>query len=272
MNPSYLRLPHTEQVLATVDRRLGIGLFDLDLATQSIRWSPTVFDIYGLPYASKAVSLEQALAPLVVEDRTRVAALMMQSIKHRTSYHMELHLRRPDGETRLVEVATDPVEKDDRVVALVGGIRDISARGASTTSSSDQWIQASELVSHWPVPAILIDRQMKIVACSDLWLKSHGLGPRKAVLGADLIEIVPGAPVGWALEHDRVLAGHTVQTERVFHNPVTRRPVPCRTTISPWRSMEGAVVGTLTVIGWSEFSYSSRDLALRSRRNAAIAL
>lgn len=261
--PASPLVDHAARIMVLRDERFHIGHFVVKMPDE-VHWSPEMYEICGVTHRSSPLTLADVISPFEGEDRARLAEAVAEALKHRKGFQGTLRVRRADGELRLVETVGDVVVEDGHLAAVVGLMRDVTevTRGPAPAEESSRM---KALVEAMPVPAVLTDRTMRIVACSDLWSKSHGV-PRNEAIGKDLVEAVEKAPVGWALEHEKVVAGKTITTERTFHNPTTGRPVRCPTTLCPWRAEDGAVQGVLTMIGWSEFAFASKEVANHVRK------
>lgn len=254
---------YADRIMWLRDARFHIGHFVFRMPDE-VHWSPEVFEICGLPVKHGPLGLEDVFSVFDSDDRARLAELLAQALRGKTGYQATLRLRRPDGEVRLVETVGDVVLEDGHLTAVVGLMRDVTdvPRPTAPMGETDR---IKTVIEAMPVPAVLTDRQMRIVACSDTWCKSHGVS-RADAIGKDLVQAVEKAPVGWALEHEKVVAGKAASTERQFVNPTTGRPVRCQTTLTPWVGEDGMVQGVITVVGWSEFAFASKEVAALVRR------
>jgi PAS domain-containing protein len=250
---------HAERIVRLCDERLRIGHFVIHLPDE-VRWSPQMFEITGVPFRTGALKLEDMIEPFDGTDRIRLAEVVTTALKDRKGFQATLRLRRPDGSLRLVECVGDVTHDAGHLEAIVGVLREVEWRQAGPRGSVADLDQLKATVQAMPVPALLTDTEMHILAFSDLWAKSHGITSRD-VVGKDVLEVVHRAPAGWALEHAKVVAGHPSTTERMFHDPATNRPMKCMTSLTPWRQADGAVAAVITIIGWSEFGFASKEIA-----------
>lgn len=240
------------------DERLHIGHFVVELP-DDVHWSSEMFDIFGVAPRTGTLKLADVIAPFDPEDRVRFGDLIRSSLKDRKGYHAKLRVRHPDGDIRLVETVGDVVVEDGRLAAVIGLVRDITTT-AGAPMATTELDRMRALIEAMPTPALLTDHEMRILACSEMWAKSHGVTAAQ-VIGQDVLKVVHKAPVGWSLEHDKVLGGKTVETERLFHNPATGRPAKSMCSVIPWVVADGSIRGAITVIGWAEFAYASKEIA-----------
>ena len=254
---------YADRVMRLWDERFHIGQFVLELPDR-VAWTPEVFDIFGLQHREGHLSLADLVGAFEPEDRQRLVVLIAGSLRDRKGFHATLRVRQPGGEVRLAELACDVITNDGRLGAMVGLVRDVT-RTVAQAPPQGEAERMGAIVAVMPVPAVLTDTSMRIVACSDVWARSHGVLGRN-VRGLELIAAVDKAPVGWALEHDKVLGGKTITTERTYHSPASGRPLVCPTTLVPWVDSQGTVCGVLTMIGWSEFAFASKEIAILARK------
>jgi len=113
-------MPLDEQALA----RFGIGLWECDLADNSLTWSPEVYDIFGLPRDSP-VTREEAVALYRSDSCAAMERLRAYAIKHVRGFTLDVELR-PRGASRWMRLMAAPVCVDGQVVRLQGLKQDVS--------------------------------------------------------------------------------------------------------------------------------------------------
>jgi hypothetical protein len=255
---------YAARIMRLRDERFHIGHFLIEMPDQ-VSWSPEMFKICGLPPREGPLSLKDIVGVFDIADREKLAKLIAESLKDRKGFHATLRIRNID-DLRLVEVVGDVIETDGRLAAIVGLMRDVT-HIANQYAPTNELQRMTAIVEAMPCPAVLTDTSMRILAYCDVWARSHGISG-KAAIGKDLVAAVEKAPVGWGLEHDKVVSGKTVTSDRVFHSPASGRPVNCPTMLTPWVDGEGTIRGVLTVIGWSEFAFASKEIAIHARKGA----
>jgi PAS domain-containing protein len=218
-----------------------------------------MYEITGRPPQATGLGLADLIEPFEGVDRIRFAEIVGHSLREKTGYQTVLRLRRPDGTLHRVEVAGDVMVDGEQLLGFVGLMREVS-QSDSVAPSGDNLERAGALVKAMPIPAVLTDPDMRVLAFSNLWARSHGVASGE-IVGHDLIEVVPRAPVGWALEHAKVVAGQTIIGDRTFHNPLTGRPVKSMANLCPWYGEDGAVQAVITMIGWSDLIYATKEIA-----------
>jgi PAS domain S-box-containing protein len=97
------QLRERDELLTMAERSAGIGVWDIDLATQTVRGTPQFFRIMGLPPTDQPIPIETTRSLRLPDDRERVAEGFREVIDNRAdSFEMEYRIRRPDGEIRWI--------------------------------------------------------------------------------------------------------------------------------------------------------------------------
>lgn len=103
-----------------------VGMFECDLATGALLWSPQVHDLFGLPCdvaPVRAESVRQYAEP----SRAIMERLRAHAIRHRRGFTMDAEIRPLTGGTRWIRLIAAPVCVDGRAVRLHGLKRDVTA-------------------------------------------------------------------------------------------------------------------------------------------------
>jgi hypothetical protein len=96
------------------------GLWECNLADQSLIWSGGVYDIFGLARGGR-VTREQALALYVDDSREKLERLRAHAIRHKRGFTVDIEIRAAAvGELRRVRVIGAPVCDGHAVVRLHG--------------------------------------------------------------------------------------------------------------------------------------------------------
>ena len=95
------------------------GLWECDLADDSLTWSGGVYDIFGLP-RNAAIRRDEIVAFYCEESRVAMERLRAHSIKHRRGFTLDAEIRPVVGGRRWMRLIAAPVCEDRRVVRLHG--------------------------------------------------------------------------------------------------------------------------------------------------------
>jgi len=99
--------------------------WECDLITGALRWSPGVYDLFGLPRDS--MPERDTIAGMYVDDsREMLERLRDAAIAECGSFTFDAQIRRADGELRWMRLTADVITKDGRAVQLYGTKQDIT--------------------------------------------------------------------------------------------------------------------------------------------------
>lgn len=125
----------TQQTLAEVQRRVtetqrlaDIGLWALDVDNDEVQWSEALHEIIGVSPRAFGGDLAAHLAPIVDDDRPRVAEALRTSIRYGKPFQAEYTILRPDGEERYLASRGDVTLFHGRVIAVSGIAQDLTDR------------------------------------------------------------------------------------------------------------------------------------------------
>jgi PAS domain S-box-containing protein len=96
-------LKDRSEKLALAESSAGVGIWDIDIAAQTVRGTEQFFRLMGLPPTGGSVPIETIRALRIGEDRDRVVQGYVDTIAAGgESYESEYRIRRPDGEIRWI--------------------------------------------------------------------------------------------------------------------------------------------------------------------------
>ena len=89
--------------LALAEASAGVGIWDIDIAAQTVRGTEQFFRLMGLPPTDRPVPIDTIRALRIGEDRDRVAQGYIDTIASgHDAYDSEYRIRRPDGAIRWI--------------------------------------------------------------------------------------------------------------------------------------------------------------------------
>ena len=107
-------------------RAEGSGLWECDLATEALTWTPAVYDLFGLPRDARLMRAE-TLRLYAEPSRVAMERLRAHAIRHRRGFTLDAELRPVTGGTRWMRLTAAPVCRNGRAVRLRGLKRDVSS-------------------------------------------------------------------------------------------------------------------------------------------------
>lgn len=99
--------------------------WECDLQTGDVRWSPGVYDLFGLPRGSR-VTREQAVAMYTPESQAILEEVRAQAIASLGSFTFDAEIVRPDGSLRRMRLTADVECRDGVAVRLYGTKQDVT--------------------------------------------------------------------------------------------------------------------------------------------------
>jgi len=97
------KLRERDEILTMAEQSAGIGVWDIDLATETVRGTPQFWRLTGLPPTEAPLPLEATRGLRLPKDCQRVAKGFNSIVtNHADCFEMEYRIRRPDGETRWI--------------------------------------------------------------------------------------------------------------------------------------------------------------------------
>ena len=97
----------------------GVGVWHCDLAGDSLSWSPTVYDLFGIARGA-AVSREDAVALYCEGSRAAMERLRAHAIAHRRGFTLDVEIGPARAQTRWVRLIAAPLCEGETVVGLHG--------------------------------------------------------------------------------------------------------------------------------------------------------
>ena len=106
----------------------SIGGWEIDLETESLRWTDEVYRIHGLP-TETPLALEDGLDFYHPEDKPQIVAAFERLVENGEPYDLELRIVTADDRVRWVRAVGDPqFDEDGTVVGALGVFQDITER------------------------------------------------------------------------------------------------------------------------------------------------
>jgi PAS domain-containing protein len=100
--------------------------WECDLADESLRWAPGVFDLFGLPRGAP-IKRSEVVLQYLPDSRAELERLRSHVIATCGSFTFEAQIRSFDGALRWIRIAADVVSRDGRARHLYGTKQDVTA-------------------------------------------------------------------------------------------------------------------------------------------------
>ncbi|MET3724127.1 PAS domain-containing protein [Sphingomonas trueperi] len=99
--------------------------WECDLATDALRWSPGVYDLFGVP-RSEPLSRDDVVAMYTPESRAMLARVRNRAVAEGASFTIDVAIRRRDGALRKMRLTADVEFENGRPVRLYGTKQDVT--------------------------------------------------------------------------------------------------------------------------------------------------
>ncbi|MFD1588436.1 PAS domain S-box protein [Halorientalis brevis] len=114
-----------------------IGSWEIDLRTETLRWTDQVYNIHGVD-PDTDVSIEDAIEFYHPQDQDTIRTAHERLTTEGEPYDLELRITRTDGETRWVRALGEPWYKDGDLLGARGTFQDITDRKQRELSVKEQ--------------------------------------------------------------------------------------------------------------------------------------
>ena len=104
-----------------------IGVWECDLATETLTWTDGVYDLFELPRGSP-VERAQIVALYDEESRREMERLRAKAIAESGSFSLDIHIRTAKGNARWLRLTADVEREHGRPVRIFGTKQDITAK------------------------------------------------------------------------------------------------------------------------------------------------
>ncbi|MBK8475659.1 MAG: PAS domain S-box protein [Opitutaceae bacterium] len=134
-------LRQTQQRLELAQRAAGAGVWDWDMTTDRLQWSPELFVLFGLDPTRSQASLDTWQQLIHPDDREPATRRLEAAIREDTLLESEYRVILPDGRIRWIfAVGRTTYDAERRPVRMAGICLDITAR--KTTEAALQHSEA----------------------------------------------------------------------------------------------------------------------------------
>jgi PAS domain-containing protein len=250
-----------EIVRRLLEKHTGFAQFRVVLP-MTVTWSAEAARMSGEEAGTSATSLDAAVKVYVRADRARLVETIMQAIEEKRGFRF-LGRRHVGEKVKILETICDVKVENGAVTELVGLTRDASLTVEREALGISRARLIRRMVEDMPVPVVVLDRALRVVACSTAWAKSHGLSGRIEALGK---------PVNKLIEMSReitaaiieAMGGETAKIVLPFYGAEDGRQVLRSCVVVPWQCGSDAAGGVLMLVGEEHPPYATLEVADRA--------
>jgi PAS domain S-box-containing protein len=115
--------------LAEAQKLAQLGSWQWTLETGEVSWSEELFRIFGLDPERDAPSYSNFFAQVHPDERSKVEAIVEQSLVKREPFHEEMQIKRADGTVRIIDTHGKVIlRRDGSPAKMVGTAQDVTDR------------------------------------------------------------------------------------------------------------------------------------------------
>lgn len=242
-----------------LEKHTGYVQFRLQLPDR-VMFSPGASRLRG--EAATEVSLHHAVRAYVQEDQPRLVETIAEAIQQRKGFHF-IGRRIVGDDERVIETIADVLIESDQVVEVIGFSRDISEMLEKEALSISRARLIRRMVEDMPVPVVVLDRALRVVACSSAWAASHGLSTREEAQGQRINKLIElSREVTSAIIAG--MQGRTHQFDYPFYSAEDGMPVKRRVVVTPWQCGSDAMGGIVMMAGEAQPPFATLEVADRA--------
>jgi diguanylate cyclase (GGDEF)-like protein/PAS domain S-box-containing protein len=226
-----------DKILADERRRLReaqsigrLGSWELDIATNNISWSDTLFELYGLDPADFGGDYTDALLCIHPDDRSKVNTATEACLMTGEPIRIRYRVTRPDGELRWFDARGEALYEHGEMVRLTGAVADVTDHVAAETEALAAHAFQQAVVSASPDIIFVYDLSSQSTVWTNRSLTQLlGYGDD---LGADVIELVLAADGEHGSNESQAAGEEDIAyiTRQLQHADGSSRSFSCRIT------------------------------------------
>ncbi len=237
-------LRESEERLRLAQLSANVGVWDWDVQTNRLTWTPELEAIYGLQPGT--VRTYDDFRRLVhQEDIAALEAKRDAAIRDHEPFELEFRIIHASGGTRWISSKGRGFYDEDGVLTRVlGNNIDITERKRAEVSLKESEERLRLFIRNAPVAIAMFDRDMKYLAVSQRWLEDYGL-KGVDIVGRSHYDVFPEIPERWKELHRRGLRGETSREEADRFERADGSTQWLKWQLHPWRTGAGEVGGLI---------------------------
>lgn len=248
-------------LLAETQALAGIGHWEWEIATDRLAWSEEHYRIYGLPPGSLR-TLHDLLAMMPSPRREAFMGYIERAMADHSPYVMEVTIRRPDGEERIVQGRGRVIlGETGQPVRFVGTTQDITERVRAEQALHDRQAMLKAIIDHTTDTIMIRDHAGRFKLVNPACATAMGLAHAELV-DVPAEEVYAPETLARVLETDRRVIESGLPME--YESRVALRcgrTVVCHTIKYPYRTEDGQIAGIVAM---------SRDITEQARTRALL--
>ncbi len=235
-------LQESRERLALAQRAGGVGVFDWDLVTGRIHWTPEMEKLFEIPAGSFEGSLEAWTQYVHRDDAHRLKSLAQEwTTSARSRIAWEYRCVRPDGAVRWMATQGRVIrDLQGRPVRIIGTNTDITQRRLGEESLrrsqalvQQQLLEIEAIYDSAPVGLCVMDTKLRYLRINEHMAQINGVPPDDHI-GRTCREVVPDLADSAAAMMERILhTGRPILNQEVT-GTTPAHPGEERTWVEHW--------------------------------------
>jgi len=237
------RLRGSEDLLERTGAMAGVGGWQLDTATMSLRLTAHAFHIHGSPPAARA-TFDGFVGLYAPEQQAIIRAGLADVVANGSSYDRQLPLTTHAGEQRWIRLSGRPESRDGKVVQIAGVVQDVTEAKAAERALAEQHHLLQLLVrttsdGFWFIDAAGITTDANPAMC-----RIAGR-PRDAMVGSRVVEFLDAENAAVFHEQMRLRAEGAIGRYELVLIRGDGSPVQCAVNGTPIIDSAGRYAGSI---------------------------
>ena len=244
-------LRERDDLLTLAEQSAGIGVWEIDLATDTVRGTPQYYRIMGLPPTDAPVAMANIRELRNPEDRGRVGdGFRAAAAAGSDAYEVEYHIRRPDGATRWI-FGRGRIVRDaaGRAVRYCGVDIDITERKRSEAALGESVARFRRVFEQSPLGKATAGIDLRLREVNPALCRMLGCTAEE-IIGRSVLELVHPDDRDRCLAAAQELAAGAVPQIQLEERFVRKSGESfwVSVNVGPIRDLDGNVLYTLGVI------------------------
>ena len=254
-------LNDSDTVRRLLEKHMGFAQFRVVLP-MTVTWTADAARMSGEEPGTAVTSLQAAVKSYLRADRVRLIETITQAIEEKRGFRF-LGRRHFADTTKIIETICDVKVENGVVTELIGLTRDVSATVEREALGISRARLIRRMVEDMPVPVVVLDRALRVVACSATWAKSHGLATRKEAIGKTINKLIEVSREMTSAIIE-AMGGETAKIVLPFYDAESGRQVQRNCVVVPWQCGSDAAGGVLMLVGEDHPPYATLEVADRA--------
>ncbi len=178
------------------------------------------------------------------EDRERVLAILDKAKREMSGWEISYRLITKNGEAIWIDDKAKPIQHNDKVVAVVGILKDITKEKEIELALSEARLRHQLLFEKAPIGIIYVDRFGNIVDCNDQLAKIFG-APKEKFIGYNMLNAKNMTLRSVA---KKLLRGQENYYEGPYRSEISGKDLQISVIATPLKNKEDSIIGGVCLV------------------------